>query len=557
MSTTHKAGVISLPSDLKTRVASYLGYKDAVRLSSACRAFHADIRLSRLSPPYELIYSQDFFGDPTTGDVPCRGECIPIFSSRPHSIRITCRWKDLGYGSRKGRLYIVAETANSNGKAEESNDDTSDKEAFQDGRVVCESPLVSHEYTGLEFTFVPRKNEIYHMWHRCGCGNILMVEHVVMHTLVFDDQQKSTQIMYSTLSRLNMLGCVEDSGGADMVVGERNQDLVFCTKLLMSVIEMFLDQPNEAQTVSFSILKSFLESNGFQVDRRSLLAVRLVCHFFLQYVDHQTPTCIDNSAISNLQSKTKRETVVPPFCLIPYDSWEGDNEYGNPPIQLTRIPLLHGSTKSLRLTCRYCDPNGKLVVIAKDPADVIEGGFFNCDWAPSDKAGVVWESPIVSDEGQSVEISSVPVDGEAYYLYRKPDGTSEENDFHIENLNAHVTILDDGAGTLARAFKNMQKCAALNRPDEERLFQCRLLLAVADHLLQQKAKKKESHKEVSALVAFLESNGFPIHDQALRSLQEIVRYLVDLNDLWSAFKGSARMRPDDDSDMMFWTHSAM
>ncbi len=131
--TAPKAGVISLPSDLKTRVASYLGYKDAVRLSSTCRAFHADIRLSSLSPPYELIYSQDFLGGPTTGDVPCRGERIPIFSSRPHSIRITCRWKDLGYGARKGRLYTVAEMANSNGKAEYTNNDTSDKEAFQDG----------------------------------------------------------------------------------------------------------------------------------------------------------------------------------------------------------------------------------------------------------------------------------------------------------------------------------------------------------------------------------------------------------------------------------------
>jgi hypothetical protein len=36
-------------------------------------------------------------------------------------------------GARKGRLYTVAEMANSNGKAEYTNNDTSDKEAFQDG----------------------------------------------------------------------------------------------------------------------------------------------------------------------------------------------------------------------------------------------------------------------------------------------------------------------------------------------------------------------------------------------------------------------------------------
>jgi hypothetical protein len=76
---------------------------------------------------------------------------------------------------------------------------------------------------------------------------------------VFDDHHKSTQTMYSTLSRLNILGYVEDYGGPDMdIVGEHNQDLVFCTKLLTSVSEIFLDQPNEAETVFFSILKSLI-----------------------------------------------------------------------------------------------------------------------------------------------------------------------------------------------------------------------------------------------------------------------------------------------------------
>ena len=59
-----------------------------------------------------------------------------------------------------------------------------------------------------------------------------MLENLVVHTLVFDDNEKSMGTIYSRLSKLGVLdlGGNNDDGGDDdyeFAFGENNSDLVF------------------------------------------------------------------------------------------------------------------------------------------------------------------------------------------------------------------------------------------------------------------------------------------------------------------------------------------
>lgn len=65
-------------------------------------------------------------------------EWVPVlFPRRTHSVVLTCRWRDQGYGNRKGKLFVVAFP---------SNDDVrkAAMESIENGMIVYESPLASH-----------------------------------------------------------------------------------------------------------------------------------------------------------------------------------------------------------------------------------------------------------------------------------------------------------------------------------------------------------------------------------------------------------------------------
>jgi hypothetical protein len=246
------------------------------------------------------------------------------------------------------------------------------------------------------------------------------------------------------------------------------------------------------------------------------------------------------------------EAVLPPFTLIPYATWEGDADSGDIPLQCTRIPLLHGYTKSVRLTCQWKDEGydsskGQLIVIAKN-ADSVPSHRTDQDSLPLpfDGGRVVWESPTASHELSSLDMSFFPREGEIYFLFQKPGG---EHLIHIEDLMVHMTVLDDGA--LAQALKNLLKCGALNRRDEDRSFNSRLLVAATAGLLQ---AAKDGYPQTTALATFFESNGFPIHSRALRPLQEMLQCLIEFNDQRDAgtFTSSSNV-----VELRFWTHAAM
>ena len=579
------ASLVNLPSVLKTRIASFLNHQDFIRFSRTKKVFRSEIWLSSLSPPYELIYSQVWLG--TTGDdVPKKAERIPVFSSQPHSITLTCKWKDQGWGEHLGRLYVVAErsenTQQHQQKHQECSSSDSDKEhflMFHGRRVVCESSPSPHEYSSLELTFSPRRDEIYHLWYKVGGvgGSYLMVDNLVVHSLVYDDQERSLRTIYSKVCQLRILESndEDDEEDSDYLFGEKNEDLIFYTGLLINVVETLIRtiiSKGEIDPLP-SFVISFFELHSLKIDLTNLLSIQAICHFFLQYLDFQTlPFCTDNElqdrvgqsaivmespflVVNQQQLKNPTDAELQPFTLIPYVTWENDSSSDDVLIQCTRIPILDKFTKSVRMTCHWKDggflnSTGRLVVVAKK----IEDGEIRLDKqmkSLQDGVRVVCMSPTIPVTMGDLEMSFVPQTDEVYFLYRK---TRCGSLMFVEDLNIHLTIQNDKAGALAQNFKNMIHCGALNRKDEDRSFYFHLLVAVTGDLLNNASKG--AWVKGAAEAVFLESNGFPIHSRTLRPLQEMVKCLIELHEQ-REMKESNQTTSNDNAEMIFRNHAAM
>jgi hypothetical protein len=581
--------MLQLPSVLKTRIASYLEASDAFALSNTCKTLHHDLGLSIL-PPYELLFSQVWVGDATTGDVPVRSERIPIFASHPHSIYVSCRWKDQGWGNKKGRLFVVAEDIGEKDVGKEG----CDGEWFDGGQLVWESPLVSHEFTHLKIMLIPQKNKEYHFWYRCGKegGHMLMVEDLVVQTIFFDNNQRSLEKNYRRLRELGILLPHEEDGDFEETgFGGNNEDLEFFTSLLITVAQSLLIQLQSDDPVLESELSDFVTSLHLEVSNLSLAIMQAVCHFFLQYIGHPgrtshrlLPLSIEStsmrqaSSIRDLSSKplipllgptgmaflsqTKKEMntklhivpLSPPFLLIPFATWEGDSETGDIPRRVIRIPFFAGRTLSIRLSWKWKDQGfgnekGKLYIIAKQ-VNTIYKSSSRSDETCLAGGRLVWESPTISHELEGIETNFAPRDDEVYYLFQKAGGGGQLS-LYVENMLLHATVLDDTDGCLVDSY---QKLAWLNPHTEEfdSPVPSKLLLSVTQSLRRQVLNDKALN---SVLVDFLGSYGFQTDPNSLLSLAELVQRLIEHND--SLKSRMPVLSPHVESDLLFRTYAAM
>lgn len=567
--------VLQLPSVLKARIASYLEASDAFTLSNTCKTLHYDLGLSIL-PPYELLFSQVWIGDTTAGDVPLRSERIPIFASHPHSIYMSCRWKDQGWGDKKGQLFVVAEDI---GEKDVGKKDCDGDGFFDGGQLVWESPLVSHEFTHLKMRFIPQKNKEYHLWYRCGKGgaHMLMVEDLVVQTIFFDDNQRSLEKNYRRLRELGiLLPHEEDEDFEEMGFGGNNEHLEFFTSLLITVAQSLLIQLQSDDPVLESELSDFVTSLNLEVSNSSLPIMQAVCHFFLQYIEstamHQAssirdlpskpltpllgPTDVANLSQASEEMNTKLHIapLSPPFLLIPFATWEGDSETGDIPRRVIRIPFFNGRTLSIRLSWKWKDQGfgnvkGKLYIIAK-PVNKTYNSSGRSDETCFAGGRLVWESPTISHELEEVEMNFVPRDDEVYYLFQKAGGGGGLL-LHVEDMLLHATILDDINGCLVDTY---QKLAWLNPHTEEfdSPVPSKLLLAITQSLRRQFLNDKALD---SVLVDFLGSYGFQTDLNSLLSLAELVQRLVEHND--SIKSRMAAASPQVESGLLFRTYAAM
>jgi len=145
---------------LKRVLAEYLLFDDALNMSQVCK--HS--RLLKSSSPQALPLTK--FHCIGHWEVYTPFKCVELPISIPtvhiHSVILTGKWKDQGWGNRKGMLSIVK----GNGRAPDDYQPPS-----QDVLAYVEpSP---HEYEHFELAFYPSKyspDEKYSLWVRVGGG---------------------------------------------------------------------------------------------------------------------------------------------------------------------------------------------------------------------------------------------------------------------------------------------------------------------------------------------------------------------------------------------------
>lgn len=313
-----------LPSVSKRKITSFLDYRSAVRLSNISKDVHSDVTLSLLSPRYELVYSHIVYGESATGDIPIKSARIPIFGDNPHTIFLKCRWKDQGWGERKGRIFVVAHSE------ENANDNCQANEHFESGKVVYMSPVASHSFENLSIAFSPQKSTMYHLWYIVGGGggHLLIIEDLFAETLVFDDATKTMKNTYAGLCENGVIRVEEDS----------NSDLVCFTKLLMAILKVRSEEP-------YSLVASTCFDDLFQkedltvLDPLSITSMSSVCSFFQQFLDL---SCDDHPEkfFPNKEKICWDEPVsLSPFTIFTYITWEekpGDFQ----PVKCSRIPFI-------------------------------------------------------------------------------------------------------------------------------------------------------------------------------------------------------------------------
>ncbi|GAX23660.1 hypothetical protein FisN_12Hh234 [Fistulifera solaris] len=192
--------IIHLPAELKRRTASYLCPYDALRLAETCRNLHSSLSLRLLRDSRQLFTRQRFVPTATNGDDILPWVRIPCLSRRVHSITVTFRWRDQGWGHHKGQIYIV-------GRSRQIPADLS--RPFQGGRVVCVSSLAPHQEEACKLTFstCSMEGETYQMWYRVGGGggHQLLLSDGRIHTVLFDDEAGNFSRNYIILKEVGAI----------------------------------------------------------------------------------------------------------------------------------------------------------------------------------------------------------------------------------------------------------------------------------------------------------------------------------------------------------------
>jgi hypothetical protein len=566
----------NFPAVLKRKIGSFLDHSSAVRLANVSKTFHSDVALSTLIPSYELIGSYIWHGEYMTGDIPIKSVRIPIFGIDPHTIQLTCRWKDQGWGNRKGKVFVVAQPQQHGSSTSSSRDNTdissritedgrprmeADEAAlFGEGRFVYKSPFTAaHHFEDLQIVFTPQKDEVYHLWVVVGGGggHLLIVEDLCVRTLVFDDSDRTFQKAYASLHKHGVIDTCEDSDLSSVdgsntrdedghLVGIHRNDLVFHIKLLKQVLDLCSQSGRKNGTrTSATSLASFISlfhsRNLHITDSSYLPAMVSICNFCLQFLNQESilsrpPICVasDHAGV---------ETLLPSFSLQRYFTLEGETGDSRPAPRC-RIPFIFGRTKSIKLSCTLQDygdsGTGRLYVIAKtgvpvttnsnnQEEDSSEYGAPGSVLLPSTAASfdggrIVWESPIALREKTSLEVLFPTNDTERYYLYQASGGTRDS--FSVNSLSVQLTIVDDSNGCFQQSYTQLVLNGAFE--DDGDFFQTRLLLAAIEYL--QEFDTVERDGMLKGMYQFFESHNFATDVGSLRSLRELVHALLDFKE---------------------------
>mmetsp|Transcript_28363 Transcript_28363/g.53327 ORF Transcript_28363/g.53327 Transcript_28363/m.53327 type:complete len:302 (+) Transcript_28363:256-1161(+) len=197
----------SLPVEvLRGNLALFLDPQAVVRLSQTSRRLHRDIGLACINQ--NLVENFEEVGRYHDGDWFHRSFHLPLVACRQrtdnfvHSVTLNCTWRDQGWGNRKGRIFIVGHRRSDTGAIPGIC-----RDGPGEGRIVWQSPVAEHYVQSLRMWFRPRPDEVYYLWYSPGGGggHDLRLMNVVLHALVFDDEQRSYISTYDSLYRQGVI----------------------------------------------------------------------------------------------------------------------------------------------------------------------------------------------------------------------------------------------------------------------------------------------------------------------------------------------------------------
>jgi hypothetical protein len=414
----------------------------------------------------------------------------------------------------------------------------------------------------LEISFVPKshagscvdqttKRPKYHLWFVVGGGggHLLIVENLYVHTLVFDDCHRTMSKAYASLMRLPVHPSntgeedAQDNEDTDSVSFDNavadQESFIFCAKLLkclaLTLLKTSSPVANPQHQVHDSKLKSFFTEHQLQTDSYSLSAVTTVCDFvltFLSYHDH-LQWDVDTPMLARGQDDP-RETVLPKFILSKdvATCTEDDKII----IPATRIPFLHGVTKTVHLKVDWEGPSdGKLYLVAKpiNEREKHQNSF-------SDRGRIVWESPTLPEEPSETrtefDVVFSPHDHERYILYR----CMGSSDSTVHELSIQVTISE------AQRSSGIEWCFSLLLLNDGQLDVCSGcdfsflldMVEVATSFLLENLNLKSS-----PIQQLFTAHGVSVDESSLRCLSELLACCRDLVNCTDGNNSSVRPPP--------------
>jgi hypothetical protein len=148
------------PPEINIRISSFLSVPDVVNFQSSCKYLQKTISLNILENaiPFKINDIHES-GDYRTGDRMRLWTKLPspILQTSTHTVKVTCSFKDQGWGNRKGNLFIT-----------EFDNDREGDDAI--GQTIVTSPRAEHHETFCELEFSPKIGVTYALTYRVGGG---------------------------------------------------------------------------------------------------------------------------------------------------------------------------------------------------------------------------------------------------------------------------------------------------------------------------------------------------------------------------------------------------
>jgi hypothetical protein len=191
-----------LPKDMYTKIADYLDCpEDALALGRTCKQIKDDLNLAILDDTYSNQLSNQHWIDGVVSVETVWFKFLHILPyNQVHTVQFRCKFKDQGWGNRKGTLGIK----------EDDIDGSNDSH-----KCVASSPTAEHHETDLILEFQPKPGHTYTMFRYVGQGggHQLFVTNPSIRLLTYN-----REFVQNAKTFQNDLSLVQSNFGIQMVI---------------------------------------------------------------------------------------------------------------------------------------------------------------------------------------------------------------------------------------------------------------------------------------------------------------------------------------------------